>query len=208
MKALALFTMLFVVCIQAVGQDIPKTTAWRSPTIPCGASLTYGGVDLMPFGSGNDYQLPRAVTGAGPVPPANFGIKKVCLTHHITGSWNESYAVAGKGGKNGDYMVPLFTGSGTMCMDWNPPNPFDSSLGEFLDVHASCQGSSHWVNIMVMWVPATPGLKTAIETVPATPKYQYKGEWVIVLNGTRQGDNVTVRFPNGVEAIANVKDLQ
>lgn len=200
-----LFVLLIAFAQFAIAQSSPRTFAVRSPTIPCGTSPTSAGADVMPLDNSNNWRIPSAV-GTGSL-PASFGITQVCLTHSIDGVQEDSHATAGHSGPNGDLMVPVITGTGTVCTNFNPPNQFIP--GEYLDVHAGCRKGYHWVFLWIQYVSDTPGVDArALQDAPIESKYLYQGQWVVILSGTRVGTTVKVRLQNGLISTVDISDLQ
>lgn len=130
--------------------------AFASPLMSfalAGNPVVCNGADqLMPIdGLGNTF-APPARPGAGQFPLGSFSIRRVSLTHWITGGSQGSYAVVGHSGPHGDHITQMFTGQGTTTMIYDADAPVAFSIGEYLDVHTMCPvGSQHWVEATVWY---------------------------------------------------------
>lgn len=113
------------------------------------ASVTCNNVDqLVVFNSGTF--IPPSTPGAGPWPAGNFSIRYVCISHYVNGVTANAYAVVGHSGPNGDWISPMIQGSTQQCIVYPYETPVQFTVGEYLDVHTSCQtGSNHWVAMSV-----------------------------------------------------------
>lgn len=160
------FGLLLLFSAAAFGQVVPmKSFGFRSPSINCHRSASEVALDpdgnitdLMPLDGARNVFAPPAVPGSRPqfiltFPPGNFKIRKVCLTHWVNGSQANAYAVVGHWGPNGDHISPMFGGSDTRCMDFPVDAPVVFTAGEYLDVHAGCEGDWHWITLHIWYTP-------------------------------------------------------
>lgn len=149
-------TISFLLCLlsaSAFAQTPMKSFVLWSQTIPCNNED-----QLMPLDPAGNALAPPAIPAGGPgpghasFPSGNFFIRSVCVNHHIIGGNTDySYAVAGHWGENGNDMTPRFSGSGFACKDYPVEYPVVFTVGEYINIHASCSGGKHWATMQVWY---------------------------------------------------------
>jgi len=153
-KIVAALTLTLLVSHAAAQSVKPlKSFALRSSFVQCDSSD-----QLMPLDGYGNWSWPPATPGAiaagsDPRGPVNkiLHIRAVCVTHWINGPITNSYALAGHGGRNGDYATPPIVGPGTMCFHYPSDAPKIFEPGDYLDAHASCQRGDHAVSLSVWY---------------------------------------------------------
>jgi hypothetical protein len=126
-----------------------RSFSYRSQTV-------YGnGTDqLMPFDDNGHWQMAYgfAAPGAGKFPQGSFWVRKVAITHWLQRPTQNSYAVVGHSGENGDWVSPMIVGCGQAVTSYDGAAPLFTP-GEYFDVHACCHKGKHWVAVCFWWIP-------------------------------------------------------
>lgn len=136
--------------------------AYETPTIACSFKGSPSGDDRIPLSGklgisdSKNYTAPPAPPGSGVFPGGAFTIRKVFIAHVLnagSGIVTDAYAVVGHSGPNGDWVTPMIIGPNAMGENSYPADaPVKFDAGEYLDVHAGCNGNaSHSVKVAVWY---------------------------------------------------------
>jgi hypothetical protein len=151
----AAHVLLILTTVASAAETVPlKSFSYRTELVAC-AGLNKD--QLMPFAPRGDWKMAPgfADPGAGTFPSGKFFLRRVTVTHVITGTAGPlAYAMVGHSGPNGDWISPMIVGNEqSAIISYDADAAPLVTPGEYFDIHASCESGTHWATASFWYVP-------------------------------------------------------